>query len=64
MRRGGLANLPERSGSSHSKTPRLRDSRHLTAIDMIYVAKRLISKIYLVDAAIELLIIRRWLKTA
>jgi hypothetical protein len=35
----------------------------LTAIDLVYVAKRRISKIYLLDAAIELSWIRHWLRT-
>lgn len=35
----------------------------LTAIDLVYVARRRISKVYLVDAAIELAIIRAWLRT-
>jgi hypothetical protein len=35
----------------------------LTAIDLFYVAKGRISKVYLLDAAIELAIIRAWLRT-
>lgn len=34
----------------------------LTAIDLIYVAKGRISRVYLLDAAMELLIIRSWLR--
>lgn len=34
----------------------------LAAIDLIYVAKGRISRIYLMDAVVEMLIIRRWLK--
>ncbi|MEE2523488.1 hypothetical protein V1639_15685 [Pseudarthrobacter sp. J75] len=34
----------------------------LTAIDLTYVAKGRISKIYLLDAAVELLLIRSWLR--
>lgn len=36
----------------------------LTAIDLVYVAKGRISKIYLLDAAVELFIIRAWLQTS
>lgn len=35
----------------------------LTAIDLVYVAKGRISKIYLLDAAVELSILRGWLRT-
>ncbi len=35
----------------------------LAAIDLTYVAKGKISKIYLLDAAVELLIIRSWLRS-
>jgi hypothetical protein len=35
----------------------------LAAIDLVYVTKRRISKIYLLDAAIELSWIRQWLRT-
>lgn len=34
----------------------------LAAIDLVYVAKGRISKVYLVDAAVELAIIRTWLR--
>jgi hypothetical protein len=34
----------------------------LAAIDLVYVAKGRISKIYLLDAAVEILIIGRWLR--
>ena len=35
----------------------------LAAIDLVYVAKARISKIYLLDAAVELSGIRHWLRT-
>lgn len=35
----------------------------LATIDLVYVAKRRISKIYLLNAAIELSWIRHWLRT-
>jgi hypothetical protein len=34
----------------------------LAAIDLVYVANGRISRIYLLDATVELLIIRRWLR--
>lgn len=35
----------------------------LAAIDLIYVGKGRISKLYLLDAVVEMLILRGWLKT-
>jgi hypothetical protein len=50
-------------GDDTAKRLGLGTAATLTAIDLVYVARGRISKIYLLDAVVEILIIRGWLKT-
>jgi hypothetical protein len=54
---------PSAEGAAAAKRLGIGTAVTLTAIDLVYVAKGRISKIYLLDAAVELLIIRGWLRT-
>jgi hypothetical protein len=51
-------------GTATAKRLGIGTAATLAAIDLIYVAKGRIRKVYLLDAAVEILIIRRWLKNA
>lgn len=61
----GLEQLRTASGPGGAVAKRLGigTAATLTAIDLVYVAKGRISKVYLVDAAVELAIIRAWSRT-
>ena len=50
------------AGGGTAKRLGIGTAAPLTAIDLFYVAKGRISKVYLIDAAIELAIIRAWLR--
>ncbi|MDQ0674683.1 hypothetical protein QFZ36_002244 [Pseudarthrobacter siccitolerans] len=53
-----------RSGSDRSaRRLGIGTAATLAAIDLIYVGKGRISKIYLLDAVVEILILQGWLKT-
>lgn len=52
----------EPAGVAYAKFLGIGTSATLAAIDISYAARGRISKIYLVDAAVELLLIRCWLR--
>lgn len=55
---------PDRTqGVASAKRLGIGTAATLAAIDLAYVAKGRISKIYLLDAAVEILWIRRWQRT-
>jgi hypothetical protein len=51
-------------GTATAKRLGVGTAATLAAIDVIYVTKGRISKVYLLDAAVEILVIRRWLRNA
>ncbi|MDP9696795.1 UNVERIFIED_ORG: hypothetical protein J2X79_004378 [Arthrobacter globiformis] len=53
---------PMQKGTITAKRLGVGTAFTLAAIDLVYVAKGQISKIYLLDAAVELLIVRSWLR--